>query len=415
MHPSPKITIIGAGPSGLTLAVLLHKSSIPFTIYDLHAPPTPSSPSSSPPVSGMLDLHASSGLAALQACDLYSSFLPLTTECSQSMLVYDHLGTLVHSDEGDLGEFRPEISRHALTGLLLSALPSDTVRWGHKLSSAVRQEDGSVLLDFGDKGRVEADLVVGADGAWSKVRRETIPDAQRPRYTGVQVLAVTITKLSSRYPHLAALVGDGGMFALGSGNLVSGHRGAQDSVRLYVGVGTEDEVFAVSRGLASKTAAEVGEVYLADEKVFGRWGDGLKDLIRTACKEETARNPTGKADIRPVYELPAGHTWNHCPGVTLIGDAAHLMTPWAGEGANIAMWDALDLAAAIDGAWREFQDGDRPWTEVVEPKLQTFEVMMAERAASRAEESSRNGKLFLQENAAKNLADLFKSFGPPPE
>jgi 2-polyprenyl-6-methoxyphenol hydroxylase-like FAD-dependent oxidoreductase len=408
----PKIAIIGAGPSGLTLAVLLHKCSIPFTVYDLRPEPTPTSLSA---VSGMLDLHVESGLAALKACGLYDAFLPLTQECGQAMRVMDSNGVITYSDEGDL-EFRPEISRHALTKLLLSALPHDVVRWEHKLRSVSRQEDGKLLLEFGDRGTVVADLVVGADGAWSKVRRELIPNAGTPRYTGVQTLTVTITDITTRYPTLAKLVGEGAILAMGNGNVVASHRGAQDSVRLYVGVGTDDEQFALSRNFVGKTAEEIMEEYLTDEKLFGRWGDQMKELIRTACREETAREPEAKADIRPIYELPVGHSWVHCPGVTLIGDAAHLMTPWAGEGANISMWDALDLAGAIGEAWKAFKSNKGvSWVEELEPRLMAFEKMMTGRAASRADMSSKNGRLILQENAAQLMADMFQSFGPPPE
>jgi 2-polyprenyl-6-methoxyphenol hydroxylase-like FAD-dependent oxidoreductase len=408
----PKIAIIGAGPSGLTLAVLLHKRSIPFAVYDLRPEPTPASLSA---VSGMLDLHVESGLAALKACGLYDSFLPLTHECGQAMRVMDADGVITYSDEGDL-EFRPEISRHALTKLLLSALPQDAVRWEHKLRSARRQEGGKLLLGFGDGEVVEADLVVGADGAWSKIRRELIPDADTPRYTGVQTLTVTITDITTRYPALAQLVGEGAILAMGTGNVVSSHRGAQDSVRLYVGVGTDDEQFALSRGFVGKTAEEIMEEYLTDENLFGRWGEQMKELIRTACREETAREPEAKADIRPIYELPVGHSWEHCPGVTLIGDAAHLMTPWAGEGANISMWDALDLAGAIEEAWKASSGGKgASWAREMEPRLMDFEKMMTERAASRADMSSKNGRLILQENATRLMADMFKSFGPPPE
>ncbi|RKU45323.1 hypothetical protein DL546_007465 [Coniochaeta pulveracea] len=409
---SPRIVILGAGPSGLTLAVHLHKHSVPFSIYDLRPEPTPESLSA---VSGMLDLHTESGLAALKECGLYDAFLPLTHECGQEMRVLDSDGVIVYSDEGDL-DFRPEISRHALTKLLLSALPQNTVKWEHKLRSASRREDGKLLLDFGSQRTVVADLVVGADGAWSKVRRDLIPDAGKPRYTGTQFLTLTITDITTRYPALAKLVGEGGMMAMGKGNVISSHRGAQDSVRLYVGVGTDDEQFARSRGLEGKTAAEVVDDYLSDEQLFGQWGDQMKELIRVASIEETKREPGAKADVRPLYELPPGHSWVHCPSMTLIGDAAHLMTPWAGEGANISMWDALDLAIAIEEAWHAFSGGNgASWAQVMEPRLVNFEKMMTERAAAPAGESSKNGQLVLQENGAQLIADLFRSFGPPPE
>lgn len=368
----------------------------------------------------MLDLHEESGLAAIRACDLYEDFLPLTSECGQETRVLDAQGTEKYSDAGDLS-FRPEISRHALTGLLLSRIPEESVRWGWKLLSAT-QRDGepTVYLDFGPRGVREADLVVGADGAWSKVRTSLLPDAAKPVYSGVQNLTITATHISTRYPHLAQLLGGGTIMAMGHGRICSSHRGAQDSARLYVAVGTPDEDYVRTQGYEGQTAAQVAEVYLSDPELFGRWGEALKDLIRTVAREETERNPGEKADIRGIYELPAGCSWKHRGGVTVLGDAAHVMTPWGGEGANVAMWDSLDLAGVIGEVWEEVMPGKnggqgKTWSEVLDPKIESFEKVMTERAGKMARESSSNGQVMFKEDGAEVLAKMFMSFGPPSE
>ena len=79
--------------------------------------------------------------------------------------------------------------------------------------------------------------------------------------------------------------------------------------------------------MAGKTAAEVSTTLLDDAQLFGAWGPALRDLLATACTEETADHPDGAADIKPYYMLPVGHRWAPRVGVTLVGDAAHLMTP----------------------------------------------------------------------------------------
>lgn len=437
--PHPRIAIIGAGPSGLTLGALLHKRSIPFAIFELRPRPTEADLAA---VSGMLDLHEESGLAAIRACDLYDDFAPLTAECEQTMRVLDVDGRLRYQDAVG-GEGRPEISRHNLTRLLLSRIPTEAVRWEHKLRSAEqRQGDSATVLDFGDKGTYEADLVIGADGAWSRVRKALVPDAGTPRYTGVQNLIVTARQIGTRYPHLAELVGKGSMFSLGMGHQCASHRGPQDSSRLYLSVKAEEEDFVRVRGLEGKTAAEVGSVYLADESLYGRWGGKMKELIRTVCDEETKDHPGQPADIRGICklyetypnvkivvanclqdELPVGHAWQHRPGVTIIGDAAHLMTPWAGEGANVSMWDSLDLAAVIADAWEavkargaEAEIGSRQaWQEELDPRLAAFESAMQKRAAVYAEESSTNGKMIFSEDGLEKMVAFFNSFSAPPE
>lgn len=307
---TPRIAIIGAGPAGLTLGALLHKHNIPFAIFEARPRPTESDLSA---VSGMLDLHDESGLAAVRALGLYDDFVPLTAECEQATRVLDAEGRIRHEMPG--GGDRPEIARHDLTRLLLSRVPDGAIRWGHKLRSATRQvvdDSTTTLLDFGEKGTYEADLVVGADGAWSRVRTALLPDAARPRYTGVQNLIVTATKIGTRYPHLAELIGKGSMFSLGMGNQCSSHRGPQDSARLYVGVSTDEQDFARVRGLEGKTAAEVGSVYLADESLFGRWGERMKELIRTVCEEDTKDHPGQAADLRGICEFCCTSTCLPC-------------------------------------------------------------------------------------------------------
>ena len=420
MSPStPRIAIIGAGPSGLTLGALLHQRDIPFTMFELRPRPTEADLAT---LSGMLDLHEESGQAAIRACGLYEDFLPLTADCEQAMRVLDKDGVLRH--DAPMGADRPEITRHHLTELLLSRVPPGAIRWEHKLVSAERLEDDStVLLDFGARGTHVADLVVGADGAWSRVRKTLLPDAGTPRYTGVQNLTVAATQIGTRYPHLAELVGKGSMLAVGMSNQCAGHCGAEDSSRLYVGVRTDEEDFVRARGLEGKTASEIGDVFLADEKLFGRWGQKTKELIRTVCDEDTKAHPGEAADIRGIYELPVGHSWQHRPGVTIIGDAAHLMTPWAGEGANVAMWDSLDLAAVIADAWEGVKarggeangDGTRAWQEALDPKLAAFEKAIQERGAIYAGRSSRNGNMIFRDDALEKLVAFFKHVSGTPE
>ncbi|OJJ36259.1 hypothetical protein ASPWEDRAFT_41468 [Aspergillus wentii DTO 134E9] len=401
--PSPRIAIVGGGPAGLTLGVLLHKRCIPFTIFDLRQQPTDDELAKP---SGMLDLHEESGIAALTECGLFDQFLLLTGECSEAQKVADKDGTILHEDQGELSE-RPEIPRHALIQLLSSQLPAESIKWGHKLLSATALTTPSgteTELDFGPHGKHTFDLVVGADGAWSRIRH-LLTDV-KPEYAEQQLITVTIRHVIAKYPHLAAMVGDGTFTALGMRHGVMTHRGPQDSVRAYIALTTTDEDFGVSSGLANQTAASAKSRLLDDSTLLGCWGDQIKQLVAIACDEETADNP-GPMDIRSLYRLPIGASWEHRNYATVIGDAAHLMCPWAGEGVNLAMLDSLLLANAITKAY-ESAGRDMPFQSQLDPLMKEFEDDMVARCKEKAEETHSNGQMLFGDDGAQAFAEFFR-------
>ena len=406
----PRIAIIGCGPAGLTAGLLLHRHSVPFTIFELRQKPTAEELARP---SGSLDLHADSGLAAIAACGLTDEFRALAGECLESQKVADRDGNILYEDEDAPGASdRPEISRHALTALLASYIPPAAIKWGHRLLAATATADGQVALDFGPRGTQTFDLVVGADGAWSRVRALLTDVA--PRYAGRQCITLTIRQIADKHPELAALVGRGSFMALGGGHGVLAQRGAQGSARLYVMLSTADEGFAAMHGLVGRTAAKAKDTILGDRALLGAWGAPMKELVAVACEEETADNPGAELDIRPLYTLPVGHKWEHRAGATIVGDAAHLMGPWAGEGANLAMWDGLSLAQAIVKAYETAGTDSDSFRGALDPLLKSFEVEIVERARERAEETHNNGKMMFGENGARDLVAFFASFAPPP-
>ncbi|RFU23575.1 hypothetical protein B7463_g12763, partial [Scytalidium lignicola] len=342
----PRIAIVGGGPSGLALGQLLHQRGIRSTIYELRAKSTPEELAKP---SGMLDLHEESGLAVMRECGLWDGFQAAVGDCSESTRVINPDGVVLHTDEGELSS-RPEIARNALTNLLLQNVPSDIIKWKHKITTLRSNRNATtgateITLDLGANGTAAYDFVVGADGAWSQIRK-LLSDTQ-PFYSGAQMVTATVRHVSTKYPHLVELNGSGTLHALGGGNAIMTHRGPQDSIRVYAAVGTQLENWAAVAGLEGKTAAEVKTTLLSDDKLFCKWAPKLQDLLATACDEETMDNPGCEADIKPLYMLPVGNRWEHQAGVTLVGDAAHLMTPWAGEGVNLALWDSLDLAHVL--------------------------------------------------------------------
>lgn len=412
----PQIAIIGAGPAGLTLGLLLHRQGVPFKIYDLRARPTEEEFTQQ---SGMLNLNEGTGLDAIRACNLYDEFIALTGQCEEADVVADKEGNILHADRGSGG--RPEISRHDLTKLLLSHIPAESIAWEHKLLQATHSDVGAssqYVLDFGARGTSTADLVMGADGAWSRIRSQFTDT--KPHYSGVTFITLTITEFTTRYPHLAEFVGPGTFAAPGDGNVIMCQRGVRGAARIYLALNTTEDGVAEYSGLGSATAAEAKDKLLSlesgDERwmTFGNYGPKLRELITRGLEDQS-----GPLDIKPLYMLPVGQlAWQHKAGVSLMGDAAHLMTPFAGEGVNLAMRDALDFSTVIKNAWDEASsksNGLEAFSEALESTLPNVEKQLFERSEETAEETWRNLGLFTSPGAAPKLAELFASHGPPPE
>lgn len=310
------VTIIGAGLGGLVLARVLAVHDIPVTVYE--AEPSPTSRAQG----GMLDIHAENGQPALAAAQLTDAFRALVLEGREAMRILGRDGTVLYEedDEGDGG--RPEVQRADLRGLLLDALPAGTVRWGHKVTGVRALGGGRHEVRFADGATVTTELLVGADGAWSRVR-PLLSDAT-PAYSGTTFVETWLFDGDTRHPEAAAAVGGGSLMAPEPGKGIQAHREAGETLHAYIALAKPQEWFADIT--VARVAAE-----------FAGWAPELTALIT-----ETDTEPV----VRPLNTLPVGHRWERAAGVTLVGDAAHLAPP-NGEGANIAMQDGAELALAL--------------------------------------------------------------------
>lgn len=164
---TPPIAILGAGPSGLTLARLLELASIDYTIFERDESATRALGRGG---SGTLDIHTGSGQVALREAGLIDQFGSLARWNAQTVLA-DAKGRVYVRLEGSGDDDRPEIDRRDLRELLLSSVPAEKIRWGMRVQHVQRAADELTSVHFAD-GSVESGfrLVVGADGAWSRVR-----------------------------------------------------------------------------------------------------------------------------------------------------------------------------------------------------------------------------------------------------
>ncbi|MFF4427513.1 FAD-dependent oxidoreductase [Streptomyces sp. NPDC001549] len=317
------VTIIGAGLGGLTLARVLHVHGIPAAVYE--AEPSPSARTQG----GMLDIHDYNGQLALKAAGLMDEFQAIVLEGRQAMRVLDPDGTVLldKADDGTGG--RPEVQRGELRQILLDSLPAGTVRWGHKVSSTRAVGEGRHEVTFADGGTVVAGLLVGADGAWSRVR--PLLSTATPEYAGTSFVETYLFDADTRHPAAAKAVGGGMLIAPSPGREIFAHRESGDTLHTYVALTRPQDWFAA----IDFTDAAAATARIARE--FDGWAPELTALITDG---DTA--PV----LRPQYALPTGHRWDRVPGVTLLGDAAHLAPP-NGEGANLAMLDGAELGQAL--------------------------------------------------------------------
>lgn len=364
------IAIVGAGLGGLALARVLHVNGIDSVVYERE------SSRGARGQGGMLDIH--SGQRALREAGLIDQFYAIARGEGQDMRLLEPDGTLLLQEDtpDDAPLERPEVDRADLRNLLLDSLPEDVVRWGRAFESA---DNG--LLHFADSSSATYDLLVGADGAQSRVRA-LLTDA-RPAHIGQNVVELGIPEIDRTHPDLAAMVGRGNYWVLGNGLSLAAQRNGDGRVRIGLSFYNTTEDWFASSGIPFDDPA-AARARLID--LLPGWDSRFTALIE-ACDDTVVP--------RSITTLPVGLTWPSTPGVTLLGDAAHLMPP-VGEGANMALLDGALLGLALAAHPDDFPAA-----------VKEYECEMFERTSAAARMSADMQELLTSPDASQKMLAFF--------
>ncbi|MFB9928651.1 FAD-dependent oxidoreductase [Amycolatopsis halotolerans] len=369
-----RIVIAGGGLGGLTCARVLRAHGVDAVVCERDASPE------ARVQGGTLDLTVDEGQWALREAGLEAGYRAIARPEGQDMVLYDSAGTLLRQeitpDEGEARWGRPEADRPALRKLLLDALPEETVHWGHAVTRAEPLGDGRHRVHLSGGETLECDFLIGADGARSRIR-PLFTDAE-PAYCGAHGMELVIHDADRAYPAASALVGRGGFSSIGDHQTLSAQRNGDGTIRVHLTLRcAEDWVETSGIPFDDPDRARV-----ALKELYAGWPEEFLALLDAT---------SGPVLVYPLTALPVGLRWDPTPGVTLIGDAAHLMSPFAGQGANLAMRDGAELALVL------VQGGD----------VRKFEEAMFDRAEPAAQMSADNLELFLSDGAAEKVRHLF--------
>ncbi|KAL6857745.1 hypothetical protein ACO1O0_005187 [Amphichorda felina] len=381
-----RIAVIGAGPSGTTLARLLRvlvagSHTVQVTVFEretqLHDRDQ----------GGTLDLHDDTGLAALKLAGLLDTpeFQSMArwdgdsvTLCDKHMRQWLSVGST--QDGGWFAQGKPEIDRLQLRQLLLDSLPEGTVVWGKHVSHVELLADGTSTLRFADGSTHPArfDLVVGADGTSSIVRPLLTP--QQPFFSGIGGWNMICPDAALYRPLMSRLVNRGSLFAFSDGKVVMGQQLGSGAIYISMWAVKPEDWMATS-GFDVRDPRAVKAALLSE---FEDWAPELRELLSSFDES--------KVWPRSLSMLPKGLSWESRPGVTLLGDAAHVMCPFVGEGVNAAMGDAIGLAKAIV----EVVGHEGGWTrDLLAQSIERYERDMQDRVLKAATMSEEVMKLML--------------------
>jgi len=376
------IAIIGGGPGGLTLARLLQIKGANVKVYERDFSRAVRAQGAT------LDLHYESGLKALEEAGLMDAFKANYRPNADRLRILDEHAEIFlddHQDKsnGNFGDkwFRPEIDRGPLRNILLDSLQPETVVWDSHIISLESTNDTWKIV-FQNGNITFADIVIGADGANSKIR--PFVTSIKPFYSGVTVLEGNIPNSEKNAPKIHGLLKGGKIMSFGNSQTISVSAKGDGSLDFYAGW-KADQNWVVECGIDFKNGKQV-LAWFKDN--YSKWDSVWSELFKV---ENTV------FFARPLYCMPLDQKWEAKKNITLIGDAAHVMPPYAGEGVNMAMLDALQLSASLTS--EEFND--------LQSAIAHFEKQMFARFAEVGKETMDNTDWMHSQDGLKKILDMF--------
>ncbi|MBW0763235.1 FAD-dependent oxidoreductase [Mammaliicoccus lentus] len=364
------IAIVGGGPGGLMLGLLLQRQGFSFTIYErgyqnMHSDR-----------GGSLDIHDDSGQLPLKEAGIFENFRKHARYEGEDTRIVNKDGEILYDEDAEGEGNRPEIDRGKLCDIIMEQIHPENIKYGFKFEKLIQRDNGEVELVFENGTTVMTNLVIGADGAFSQIR-SYLTNA-KPEYTGISMIEMNSDE--NEHPDLLKFNKNGKLIGLGGDQAILGQRNGDGRIMAYISFKTKYEKLDEYRKLSLDA---LKERLLAE---YSDWDSELKNYIAYSYDD---------IKFRRIYKLPIGLTWATQPNITIIGDAAHLMSPFAGEGVNMALYDAYLLAESF----KNFNN----LTEV----LKVYEQQMFETTKVHAKESQDNLEIFFSENGAKKMAQFF--------
>ncbi|MCZ0972289.1 FAD-dependent monooxygenase [Streptomyces albulus] len=333
-----RIAIIGAGPGGLVCAGILQRYGVPVTVFERDPGPTRGGPGGPSPCARRPGWRRC-GWRGWNGRSAPRPGPPARSSGCSTAPAPCSTGTSRSRARKRTARDRPG----ALRRLLVAALAPGTVRWASHLRTLHPCGGGRHRAVFDDGGTAAFDLVVGADGTWSRVR-PLLSDAE-PHYCGVTFVEAGRDDVDTRHPRSARLVGRGTMMALSGGRGLLARRDGRGRIRLYAAFrGSQD--WARRAGCAPPTPRRSGPPCWPGSRA------GTKACWRCSGERRRVREPPA------VRAAGAARLAAH-PGLTLLGDAAHLMAPLSGPGVDLALADGCALARNLVEAHTWQTDPDR--------------------------------------------------------